>query len=391
MNTVLEQFLSSAPRPGLHPIPGSKPLTLLAAVLPPLIYYAALLFLAPPTPPSADTLALTSLRNVLALIAAYLFFRLSLDYHVPQSVGLTYQLGLVGIYGGCRVVDAFFISPYVFSHVPKRVRYDFRPREEAHPHISPDEKEWTNGGVKDPFLVPDGSNGNVPIRAIPNDTSPAKDDGNSDNNQRRPSAIQQANDLLTTTITGPDPRPVYETARTEETPPVDWADRAAWALELELSMRGTGFTWTTADVRHTRKTWLPKVGNRLHSIFFRAVPILLVCWTIIKTLYVSRLQRYEDLPWDKRPRDLLDQELPIHEQLLLTAALGSFLMAAFSLGHSIFAIMLHPLSPSPLAFFPPLHYTSLGNHFCSEVLVLLLASTLRTPFPGLRNLAWGVA
>ena len=69
------------------------------------------------------------------------------------------------------------------------------------------------------------------------------------------------------------------------------------------------------------------------------------------------LQRYEDLPWDKRPRDLLDQELPIHEQLLLTAALGSFLMAAFSLGHSIFAIMLHPLSPSPLAFFPPLYTT----------------------------------
>ena len=122
-------------------------------------------------------------------------------------------------------------------------------------------------------------------------------------------------------------------------------------------MRGTGFTWTTADVRHTRETWLPTAQNRLHSIFFRAVSILLVCWTIIKNIYVSHLQQHEDLPWEKRPSDLLDRELSLHKQLLLTGALDSFLMASFSLGHSLFAIMLHPLSPSPLAFFSPLYTT----------------------------------
>ena len=47
--------------------------------------------------------------------------------------------------------------------------------------------------------------------------------------------------------------------------------------------------------------------------------------------------------------------LPFGLQLILTAALGAFLMSAFSLGHSTFAIMLAPLSPHPLSYFPPLY------------------------------------
>lgn len=50
-----------------------------------------------------------------------------------------------------------------------------------------------------------------------------------------------------------------------------------------------------------------------------------------------------------------DELLPFHLQIVLTAAFGAFLMAAFSLGHSVFTIMLSPLAPSPLAFFPSLH------------------------------------
>ncbi|KAL9127355.1 MAG: hypothetical protein Q9217_003745 [Psora testacea] len=42
-------------------------------------------------------------------------------------------------------------------------------------------------------------------------------------------------------------------------------------------------------------------------------------------------------------------------QAILTASLGAFLMAAFSLGHSAFAIILSPLSPHPLSYFPPLY------------------------------------
>jgi Membrane bound O-acyl transferase family len=330
-------------------------LTVLAALLPPLVYYMALLLLAPPPPPAVHSLAVKTLRNVFALVAAILFFRLPLLYHVPQSIGLTYQLGLVGIYGGLRVLDALFISPYFFQHIPRRVKYEFQARQERHPHISLDEKEWSSGGVKDAFLVPDEPNGHVTTQATANHQHPVDRVGYSKGLKRRASVIQQANDFLSATLTGPHPRPVYETARTEETWPSGLTDRAAWALELELSMRGVGFTWTTADVRHTRETWLPTVHNRLHSIFFRAVPTLLVCWTMIRRIYVSHLQQYELLPWETRPTDLLDRELSIYEQLLLTAAMGAFLMAAFSLGHSMSAIILHPLSPSPLAFFPPLY------------------------------------
>jgi hypothetical protein len=352
LTSILEHLHD--PRPGLHPIPGTTSLTVSAALAPPVMYYAALLLLAPFASATRASKTIATLRNLLAVTAAVLFFRLPLAYHVSQSIGLTYQLGLVGLYGGCRVVDAFFISPSLFDHIPRRVRYEFSRRKETHKNLSPSEKEWTSGGVKDPFLVPDIPSGHVPT------TSKAYDSTAMSENppvalDEDTSALQQANALLTKIISGPEPLPVYESAHTEEGWPSSWSDRASWALELELSMRGTGWTWTTADVRHTRKTWLPTVHNRLHSIFFHTMPVLLVCWGIIKTIYVRRFQEFEDLPWSERPTDLLDTELPAHEQLILTAALGSFLLAAFALGHSMFAIMLHPLSPSPLAFFPPLY------------------------------------
>jgi hypothetical protein len=107
--------LTSTPRPGLNPIPGTTPLTIEAILCPVILYYLALLFL-PPSPPSAiDTTSIHLLRNVLAILAAFLFLRSPLAYHVPQSIGLTYQLGLVGLYGGLRVLDAFYISCYLLS------------------------------------------------------------------------------------------------------------------------------------------------------------------------------------------------------------------------------------------------------------------------------------
>jgi len=234
----------------------------------------------------------------LALISGILFFRLPLAYHVPFSVGLTYQLALVGLYGGCRVLDVFFISPYILSHIPRRVKYHHAPRVEA----PPDGRKGTVGG-RDSYF---------------------------------------ASHFLM-----PKDNPVTETAITDEGWPHSWWDRATWALELELSMRGAGFTWTSTDVRHTRKTWMPTVGNRIHSILLHVLPILAGCWGIIRWIYVGYVSQQKG--------DFDD--LPFGLQLLLTAALGGFLMSAFSLGHSLFAILLSPLSPHPLAYFPPL-YTS---------------------------------
>ncbi|KAI2628895.1 hypothetical protein GGR54DRAFT_636610 [Hypoxylon sp. NC1633] len=367
-------IVNPEPRPGLHPIPGTQPLTFVAAILPPVIYYAALLLLAPPPPPPIDSIYVKTIRNVLALVAGILFFRLPLTYHVPQSIGLTYQLGLVGLYGGCRVLDAFFISPYLFKHIPRRVQYVHKPRVHT-PTLEQlgSIKEWSDGGVKEPYYhrknnsVVDAepttsktTQGDAASRTSPTQTRERRRSSLSagiSNVARRmsnsiPEAACDSYFAVQRTLHGPDPQPVLETATTESGWPRSFWDRASWALELELSMRGVGFTWTTADVRHTRKTWLPTVGNRVHSLLVHVLPVLLTSWLVIRTTYV----RYLAAADDNNERQF-DEALPPPAQIALTAALGAFLMAAFSLGHSLFAIALSPLAPSPLAFFPPLYST----------------------------------
>ncbi|XXG96007.1 hypothetical protein Hte_002284 [Hypoxylon texense] len=374
--TQLHAFIiNPEPRPGLQPIPGSQPLTIGAAVLPPLVYYVALLLLAPPPPPFINSIYVKTLRNALALTAGILFFRLPLAYHVPQSIGLTYQLGLVGLYGGCRVLDAFFISPYFFHHIPRRVVYVHKPR--AQTPVQEElgtAKEWSDGGVKEPYFHQEKKNvvnteakaAQVDIHSPPTAIEASQgrrsslSGGLGDIARRMSSSIPDAACgsyfAVQRTLHGPDPRPVLETATTESGWPRTLRDRASWALELELSMRGVGFTWTTADVRHTRKTWLPTVGNRVHSILVHVLPVLLASWFAIRSVYVRYLAAsFVDDDDVGSSASVFDDCLPRPAQLLLTGALGAFLMAAFSLGHSLFAIALSPLAPGPLAFFPPLY------------------------------------
>lgn len=297
----MEQLVNSltAPRPDLKPIPGTIPLSPQAAVLPPLIYYFALLLL-PPFPGYANNTLIPIVRSILAAISGFLFFRLPLVYHVPFSVGLTYQLALVGLYGGSRVLDAFFISPYLFHHIPRRVKYHHEPRTET-------PGAWRN-------------------RAL-------------------------SNSYFNLHFLQPREAAITETATTDKGYPESWKDRASWALELELSMRGAGFTWTSADVRHTKKTWTPSVGDRIHSIFLHVLPTLGISFTVIRYIYAQHLK--SSMTGTPKAFD----SLTFPTQLALTAGLGAFLMTAFSLGHSLFAILLSPLSPSPLSYFPPLYTT----------------------------------
>lgn len=298
----MDQIISrlTAPRHDLKPIPGTIPLTPQAAILPPLIYYLALILL-PPFPDGPKQPLISILRCILAGTAGFQFFRLPLKYHVPFSVGLTYQLALVGLYGGCRVVDAFFISPYLFKHIPRRVKYHQRPR----------------------FVTPGPG---LRSRAL-------------------------SNSYFNLHFLQPREAAVTETATTDKGLPHSWKDRASWALELELAMRGAGFTWTSADVRHTKTTWTPSVRDRVHSIGVHVLPILGTCFSVIRYIYSNDLASTSS----SQPRYFDDLSFP--KQILLTAALGGFLMTAFALGHSLFAIMLAPLKPHPLSYFPPL-YTS---------------------------------
>lgn len=68
-NQAYEQFTTTQPRPSFHPIPGSKPLVLEAALLPPLLYCVALLFLPPLKPSTHESMALEFPRSTIALVA----------------------------------------------------------------------------------------------------------------------------------------------------------------------------------------------------------------------------------------------------------------------------------------------------------------------------------
>ena len=312
------------PLPYLRPLPSTIPLTPLAAIVPPLLYYLAALFLAPVSfsPPSPLIKFLTaSLRNILALTSLIQFIRLPLCYHVPFSVGLTYQLALVGIYGACRVNDAFFLGPYVLGYLPRRIRYHHAPRSHS---------STPGNGTPEPRRTPKRQEDNESYFSLHFLSNP------------RPG------------------EPITETATTDNEALDGWTDRASWALELVLSMRGQGFVWTSTDVRHTKKTWRPTVGNRVHSILVHVLPILMASWAVIAYIYTYHLSPLPAFTFSSaseassRPRAF--DSLPlIPHQVALTMALGAFLMAAFSLGHSCFAIALSPFAPHPISFFPPLY------------------------------------
>lgn len=164
-----------------QPIPGSKPLTVFAAVAPPLAYceledrpflhiyiytktdcglldsasdclLVFALVLLPPfqdISPSARK-AVAVVRNLLAITAAILFARLPLRYHVPWSAGLTYILSLTGWYGASRVIDLFYISGR--HTIPRRVKRNLREIDDTDSEAEAPEDALashtaTNGGV----------------------------------------------------------------------------------------------------------------------------------------------------------------------------------------------------------------------------------------------------
>ncbi|KAG8534140.1 uncharacterized protein KY384_000984 [Bacidia gigantensis] len=154
---------------------------------------------------------------------------------------------------------------------------------------------------------------------------------------------------------------VTERVQSDSGLPTGLRDRLSWALELELSMRGAGFVWSSADVRHTKRTWRPSVRDRVHSIVVHMGPVLLVSWAVIRGIHDGYLA---PMAGKDGGNGILGEEgggngdfdgLPYVVQGVLTATLGAFLLAAFSLGHSVCAILLKPLAPHPLSYFPSLY------------------------------------
>lgn len=91
------------------------------------------------------------------------------------------------------------------------------------------------------------------------------------------------------------------------------------------------WSWTTADVRHTKHTWLPTLHDEIDQ---------LVCGDIPTVAFAFFIERYVYRASD--PAIGIDS-LNAIQRGLLTLSLGIFLFGTFSAGYTSGAILTAPL------------------------------------------------
>ncbi|SPO23236.1 uncharacterized protein UTRI_01914 [Ustilago trichophora] len=254
------------------PNPTARPLPIWAAVVPPLTYYIAL-FLLPPLSSKSFSRSVRRIasvvRTVLAAVSVYTFASLPFKYFYPGSAVLTYQLGLVGFYGASRVLDVFFLS---YPRIPRRI-----------------------------FIAPAAA--------------------------KQPEG-KRAN------IIHP-----YTSARNEEwkTEPLPKKlvsfERAWWALDLMISMRGIGWDFASADVRHDSHPWQPPSSAQLRRAFFKLFPILVACTWTIHHLHPKHMSSVNP--------SILDLD-PVR-RVLFVAATGISLYTLFDFGYTLTSAVALPI------------------------------------------------
>ncbi|PWY99055.1 hypothetical protein BCV70DRAFT_163364 [Testicularia cyperi] len=257
------------------PAAGSVPLPIWAAAVPPLTYYLALFLL----PPLSKTVSkplrrLASLsRVVLACISTYTFAVLPFKYYYPGSAVLTYQLGLVGWYGASRVIDVFFLS---YPRVPRRIHI-------ANPTSAGGAggRKGEHVGVRHPY--PSGSN---------------------------------------------------ESWKTEPLPKTFLSfERAWWALDLMISMRGIGWDFASADVRHDSHPWQPPSSAQMRRAMLKLLPILIGCiWTM-----------HEFHPKHVAAVNPSILELEPIRRIIFVAATGISLYTMFDFGYTLTGAVALPM------------------------------------------------
>ncbi|KAJ1028600.1 hypothetical protein NDA16_001766 [Ustilago loliicola] len=190
-------------------------------------------------------------------------------YYYPGSAVLTYQLGLVGWYGASRVLDVFFLS---YPRIPRRI-----------------------------FIAP---------------ASNKQPEG------KRPGIVHP-----------------YTSAKNEEwkTEPLPKKvisfERAWWALDLMISMRGIGWDFASADVRHDSHPWQPPSSAQLRRAFFKLFPILVGCTWTIHHLHPKQLSSVNPSILDLDPL----------RRILLVAATGISLYTLFDFGYTLTSAVALPI------------------------------------------------
>ncbi|TFK56911.1 hypothetical protein OE88DRAFT_1730346 [Heliocybe sulcata] len=290
-----------------------RPLTVVGAITPPLCYYFALVLLPSfhQSPPETKTfrstpLAVCILRSVLAFWSFFTFLTLPFRYYVPVSSALTYQLGLIGWFGAGRVFELFVLVPLVPLRLPRHMRY-----QSDSPPVSPTYS----------------------------------------------SSLADTSNPLARTFKDMDAEP--EAAGKPAV--IGCWERAIWALDLMTAMRGVGWDWATADVRHTPLRWHPSAATQLYRLIRSLLPTLFLSLAGLRYLHPKPSQSLFDLP--------------ILEQATFVACLGIALYTLFDTSYTIMALLAGVVIPhmnlrnrktiyNSLLSFPPL-YTHALLEVCS--------------------------
>lgn len=80
------------------------------------------------------------------------------------------------------------------------------------------------------------------------------------------------------------------------------------------------WSWTTADIRHSKRTWLPTLEDEFYQLFISDIPMVTIAWALERYLYRASNPSIgiRSLNWLQRG--------------LLTLSQGVFLFGTFSAG-----------------------------------------------------------
>ncbi|CAO1615317.1 unnamed protein product [Sympodiomycopsis kandeliae] len=283
LNTPCDAFLPDALKPMFTshtfiPHPQSIPIPLYAAITPPLTYFLASFCLSA----NHDSAINNVTKYILATISAITFALLPFQYYVPGSAIFTYQLGLIGCFGCARVLDIFFLS---------------RPRKPQ--RITIPQPEYGTGKVRKPEFGHEDT-------TVDDWNGPVYPD--SDNLKWK---------------TDPQPQTI--------------PSRLWYAFDLMISMRGSGWDFASADLRHDVSPWQPPSSRQIRMAFLKILPALVAAVLITRNMLGRLLQK------EQSSTSATIVDLPPHLRPLLVLATGGSLYTLFDAGYTIVSAGLLPV------------------------------------------------
>jgi hypothetical protein len=262
-----------------------------------LTYFLALFLLSSPAP----GLPTKALRDVLAFISGVTFFLLPYRYYVPGSAIFTYQLGLIGCFGSARVIDIFFLSR---PRVPKRIQI---------PQKGATSEGTIEGYLRKPEL--------------------GHEEASLDETERDGRVYPHTDNLAWKTS------PV----------PTSFFGRMWWSLDLMISMRGIGWDFASADVRHDISPWQPPSRRQLKRAASMIFPAFAVS-VIVSRLLVGAYLPYTALTGREVHESRADLQtrpsiidIPMALRPVMVLATGIALYTLFDCGYTVASAVLLPL------------------------------------------------